>query len=166
MATKEKRPERSYKTDELTRVVRWVSWVPVAFAAGLLVVSYPSLPDLVPTHFGLDGRPDAWGPKSDTVWLLAALTIPIVAIHVLSRYPRSFNYPTRVTDANAQRLYREGERMLVWLQFMVGWLLFSIILSFIDPAAGQVVMVIAIAGLLVALAVGMMRLVRAGRLPS
>jgi hypothetical protein len=33
----------------------------------------------------------------------------------LAAHLRAFNYPLPVTPANAQCLYREGERMIVWL---------------------------------------------------
>lgn len=40
------------------------------FAAHLYF--YPSLPDIVPTHWGASGQVNGWGPKS-TVLILAAL---------------------------------------------------------------------------------------------
>ena len=40
------------------------------FAAHLYF--YPSLPDIVPTHWGANGQVNGWGPKS-TVLILAAL---------------------------------------------------------------------------------------------
>lgn len=33
----------------------------------------------------------------------------------LSTKPHKLNYPGDITAANAQRLYREGERMMVWV---------------------------------------------------
>ncbi|UBH24766.1 DUF1648 domain-containing protein [Micrococcus porci] len=50
---------------------RWIPWLPylltAAVSAGLLVwaiVALPGLPDRVPVHWGIDGRPDAWEEKS------------------------------------------------------------------------------------------------------
>lgn len=52
------------------RRLRW-PWPPFVLAAllglgvlGWTVTALPGLPDQVPTHWGLDGRPDAWAEKS------------------------------------------------------------------------------------------------------
>jgi uncharacterized membrane protein len=33
---------------------------------------WPGLPDTIPTHFGIDGKPDAWG-KKDSIFMLPAI---------------------------------------------------------------------------------------------
>lgn len=47
------------------------------FSGYYALASYPHLPQRVPTHFGLDGRPDAWQEKTVlnvfNVWLLQFL---------------------------------------------------------------------------------------------
>lgn len=55
----------------------------VNFAAHLCL--YPSLPDIVPTHWGADGRANGWGPKS-TVLILAAL--PALMLVLMAALPR------------------------------------------------------------------------------
>lgn len=48
-----------------------LSIVAAAWVAFLL--SWPNAPAQVPTHFGFDGRPDAWAPRSFSSWFFPAL---------------------------------------------------------------------------------------------
>ena len=59
-----------------------------AFAPFLIVIqSWGSLPELVPTHFGISGRPDRWGRRWQ-IWILPVLapvmyTVFSVTTHTL-----------------------------------------------------------------------------------
>lgn len=46
--------------------------------------------------------------------VFGVLTALMVGISVLSRFPRVFNDSVAVTEGNAQRVYRAGERLMVW----------------------------------------------------
>lgn len=54
-------------------------WLNVGVVVGLWIASiwaWPHLPDPIPTHFGLDGRPDAWASPTLLRWML----VPTVAL--------------------------------------------------------------------------------------
>jgi uncharacterized membrane protein len=74
------------------------------------------LPQLIPTHFGLDGQPDAWGSR----WSLLSLPVVAVALYslmtVVARRPSAFNFPVRVTPANRARLESLALDMIAWLK--------------------------------------------------
>ena len=120
MSTKlQDRPARSYLTGKVTRVLRVLTLIGVGMTSVYVILTYNSLPERVPTHFGFTGEADAWGPKS-SIWLLLGINIVmVVGLALLSRRPRWFNYPANITEENAQRMYREGERMLVWLNLVL-----------------------------------------------
>lgn len=79
--------------------------------AGLFI--WQGMPERVPTHFGLDGTADGWGPR------ISVLIMPLVGLGlwammaILSRFPKLYNFPVPVTDANRQTLYLLGRRMLL-----------------------------------------------------
>lgn len=66
------------------------------FAAHLYF--YPSLPDIVPTHWGADGQVNGWGPKS-TVLILAAL--PFAMLILFEVIPKS-TLSTRILRSSAR----------------------------------------------------------------
>jgi uncharacterized membrane protein len=65
------------------------------------VWAWPRLPDRIPTHFGIDGRPDAWSEPSFRSWFL----LPIIALTLVlgmywfraatPRHPNWVNLPDR-----------------------------------------------------------------------
>jgi uncharacterized membrane protein len=73
---------------------------------------WAALPATIPTHFGIDGKPNAYGSK-DTIWLLPGILLVLtVAFSLLSRYPWLFNYPVTITEENAERQYHRGRVLL------------------------------------------------------
>lgn len=70
--------------------------------AGFSLWAWPRLPDWMPVHFGLDGRPDGWAERSpDSSFPLPAvatlLTLRMSAFRILPRRsPRLVNLPDRI----------------------------------------------------------------------
>ena len=72
--------------------------VPVLAAGILLLMTYPGLPETVPTHFGVGPQPDGWGPKASILVVLGVRTRMMGGFSVLSRVPRVFNESVAVTE--------------------------------------------------------------------
>jgi len=84
------------------------------FAIAYAAMHYHELPERVPTHFGISGRPDAWRPKSFwTVMLLPLFTLvmgaglPVMA-YLVARAKRAVRYPQTHISAEAQRRFRQA----------------------------------------------------------
>lgn len=157
---KSQRPGRTYVTDVVTRAVRILALLATAAIAGWLLLLCPALPQVVPTHFDASGTADAWGDKSSVLLLAALLFTLSTGIAWLSTKPRVFNYPVPVTESNAQRVYREGERMLVWLLVPMA-ALFAGIAGAQASLPTAPLLWVGMAGMLIVLAVGVVRLLRA-----
>ena len=69
----------------------------------------------IPTHFGLDGQPNAWGEPKMLLMLPAVAAFLYLIMTVASRFPGAFNYPVRVTAQNRPRLQRIALNMIAWL---------------------------------------------------
>lgn len=154
------RPARTYTTDALTRTVRIAALVAAVAVAGWVLLLYPAMPQTVPTHFDVTGTPDAWGDKSSVLALVAVSVVLPAALGWLSTKPRWFNLPVPITEENAQRLYREGERMLVWMMVPIVALFAGIALSLVGMPVAPLPW-IGGAGMLAVLAVGIVRMLRA-----
>lgn len=86
----------------------------VGFVALVAVTAYwwPSLPATIPTHFGIDGAPNAYGSKYTMLLLPGILLVMLLSFGVLARYPWIFNYPVAITQENAARQYQRGRLIL------------------------------------------------------
>lgn len=114
-----------------------VSLVGVLLTIAYLTGCWPSLPERIPTHFDASGTPDDWGSR---YMLLVLVAIPIVAhfaFGYLVRVPHIYNYPTKVTAENAERLYRLGRGLVYWLRLELVLLFGFICWGTVRVALGQ-----------------------------
>jgi hypothetical protein len=78
----------------------------------LAIIAFRSLPEIIPTHFNLNGRPDGRGSKYNLFILPFLCMVLAIGLSILNKYPHKFNYIIKVTEENALRLYSKGTRML------------------------------------------------------
>lgn len=69
----------------------------------------------IPTHFGIDGAPNAWGEPKMLLMLPVIAVFLYLAMTLAARFPGKFNYPVRVTPLNRPRLQRIALNMIAWL---------------------------------------------------
>lgn len=81
-----------------------------------VVLFWSSLPDEVPSHFGVSGAVDAWSDK----WTLLVLPMVGLVLYTLltiaNRYPHHFNYAWPITLQNAERQYKLAHSLMIWLK--------------------------------------------------
>ena len=51
----------------------------------VLALTYGRMPDIVPTHFGIDGAPDAYGPKRTMIFLAFLPTLMALMMQFLPK---------------------------------------------------------------------------------
>ncbi len=157
------RPARSYETGWATRAIR-VAACALGVATWIAVImQYPSMPQTIPTHFDIAGTADGWGPKGSIFLLMGIYTALLVGLTWVSHYPRSFNYLTVITEANAQGVYRRGEQMLVWLTAASSVLFTGIVLGTIFAFNSGPIVLIGAIGLGVSVVAGVALSILAGR---
>lgn len=70
------------------------------------------LPDTIPSHFGIDGKPNAYHSKG-ILWILPAFAgVLYLILSLVNRRPDRFNYNVNITEENAERQYYLGTRIL------------------------------------------------------
>lgn len=71
----------------------------------LTALYWDRLPARIPTHFGFDGQPTAWGGRS-AILLLPGVGLILCVVLTLVRFlpDRLYNYPVPVTEENRERL--------------------------------------------------------------
>ena len=106
------RPKIKIPKDQIDKLVEILGIAVLFFTIVFPVISYNQLPDSIPRHFDINGQPDAYGSK----WLIFILPLIGIVLYtgltILNRYPHIFNYPTKVTEENAERLYKNATKLV------------------------------------------------------
>lgn len=152
------RPAPDHVTGSVTRVLRIAAVLGIVALTVYILWRYPSLPEIVPVHFNFSGAADGFGPRSSTLWLAGVMTGLGALVAWLSTKPNVLNYPGEITEANAQRLYREAERMMVWVLAGLAVVYLGIVLQTF-AGTGAAVLVVGLVGLLGSTLAGLVRLV-------
>jgi uncharacterized membrane protein len=92
-----------------------------------LLVTWPDLPDRLPMHFDVSGRPNRWGPRAKLFVLPTISLVLLVGLTVLSRFPHIYNYVVVITEQNAERQYRLAVHLIRFLSVLLQWM-FAVIL--------------------------------------
>ncbi|MDF9866734.1 putative membrane protein [Bacilli bacterium PM5-3] len=86
---------------------------------GYLIINYNSLPNKVPTHFGIDGNPDTWGNKI-SLWFLPILScIMLLMLLTIIHYPNSWNISDKINDNKKDYYYLQIKNMLCVITFSI-----------------------------------------------
>jgi len=86
-----------------------------------LGVVWHSLPGTLPSHFGLDGKPNHYASR-DMVFLIAGFSIGMYfLLLVAQRFPHRMNLPRRVGDPDRPRVEALGVEMIGWLRLELAW---------------------------------------------
>ena len=108
-----------------------------AVVIGSVSLSWTHLPARVPTHFGLSGPPNSFGPKS-SIWILPVVAIvSYIGLTFVNRFPRAFNYPVKITKENQARLEPLGVALVGWLKAEVLWVFAWMTLTTVNVALGH-----------------------------
>jgi uncharacterized membrane protein len=92
------------------------------------------LPERIPTHFGANGQPNAWGTPG-SLWLLPIVGAGLfLIISVVSLFPASFNFPVRSTPASRPRMEALTLQMMAWVKLELSCLFLTIQWSIIASA--------------------------------
>ncbi|MFD1141637.1 DUF1648 domain-containing protein [Larkinella insperata] len=81
---------------------------------------YPQLPETIPVHFGLAGKPDRWGGRGNLFVVPGLSVFFFVLFWGIRQIPAEFyNQPVPQTPENRDRLVRNTHQMLAMLLFVV-----------------------------------------------
>lgn len=102
--------------DKTFEVLGWTSilaiWV-------LTIINYKNLPETIPIHFNIEGKPDSFGRKGTILILPLIATILFIAMTILNKFPHLFNYPTPITPKNAFQQYTNATRLIRFLKLII-----------------------------------------------
>lgn len=81
-----------------------------------LILVWNHLPEQIPMHFNFKGEVDGWGGKSSLIFLLCFNLFNYLFMTIIAFFPRLYNYPWKITEANAKIQYQLARTLIVLLK--------------------------------------------------
>ena len=135
--TPEERPKLKIQLSPMDQVFELLGWGVLLALWVWTGTSYSNLPDTIPTHFNAAGEADGFGRKASIVSLPVVASLLYIGLTLLNRVPHSFNFPTPVTQENAQRQYTNATRMIRYLKLILVLVFGGISFQTIQQANGE-----------------------------
>jgi uncharacterized membrane protein len=111
------KPKVNIEKSKFEMIINWLSVLLIAGTFIYIASVWSELPDKMPSHFNAVGEPDDWSGKGSVLILPVISSLMFMLIYFLAKVPHFHNYPVKVTEQNAERLYKISNRMLVMLNF-------------------------------------------------
>ncbi len=132
-----KQPKIKIQKTSFDKFLEWLGIPGLLLLITLPAYYFPQLPDTIPTHFGINGQPDAFGSKYQ-LWILPAVGIVLfTGLSILARFPHVFNYPGKITPENAAEKYRMAVQLIRVLNVFLVFVFVYITLTAIRTAQGE-----------------------------
>lgn len=134
---KAKQPKIDLPFNNIEYILEAAGWGTFLLLAAYSIYAFSAMPDVIPTHFGPSGKPDAFGSKTG-YWILPAVAFIMNAgMSVLAFFPHKFNYMAAITETNAEYQYRAARYLLRVLKININLLFFYIQYTTFRTATGE-----------------------------
>ena len=100
----------------------------------MVMVSYHSLPDMIPSHFNFKGEVDAYGDKSTIIIPLMIHIGMTILLLWIGNHPEKHNYSVTITEENQSAQYALSSRLIQNLNIIIGVIFTTISYSIAHPA--------------------------------
>jgi len=113
------RPRIKIGLEPHDKVIQIFGFIGVLFLIGLPAYYYAQLPEIIPRHYDATGKPDGFSGKA-IIWTLPLIGVVMyMGMHWLSKLPHLYNYPQKITEENAETLYKSAVRMIRTLNSII-----------------------------------------------
>lgn len=120
----EQRPRLDIPRSPLEMVLDALTLLGLFALIFIIAYYWGRLPDVIPTHFDINGQPNDWGSPGYILIMALVGASTAIGLYVLTFFPHIYNYPVKITAANAAAQYRLGRTLLRYINAAI-LLLFS-----------------------------------------
>lgn len=106
------RPKLKLKQDNFDKAVFYSGITALFIQLIITILNYNSLPEIIPTHYNFAGEADDFGNKNSILVLPIISLVLFSAMNFLKGYPHLLNYTVKITPENAEKQYRNGQKLL------------------------------------------------------
>lgn len=94
-------------------------------------IQFAKLPAEIPAHYNFEGEVTRIGSKVE-LWILPIIvTVLVVPISFLCKFPHTFNYPLKITEENVEKVYTDGRLMMASMNLLIVALFFVLVIKVI-----------------------------------
>lgn len=133
----EERPVLKLEWTFVDRILEITGWVAMVVLWILTIRYYPGLPDSIPTHFNALGQVDGYGGKGTLLILPVIVTVVVVGLTILNRFPHVFNFAVSITQENALKQYTNATRFIRYLKLVIVLIFGLIAFNMVQNAQGK-----------------------------
>lgn len=131
------RPKINIELDPIDKAMEMIGIIGLLILIVLPIYFFDKLPDTIPIHYGAKGKPDGYGGKA-MIWTLPLIGIVMYfGMRWLNKFPHTFNYPQKITEDNAIRLYTFATKMMRTLNVIITCVFALITYSTVQTALGN-----------------------------
>jgi uncharacterized membrane protein len=96
----------------------------VTLPLGYLIKIYPLLPQVIPTHFGFDGKPNGYSEKRTIIWIIIAVDLISIVSYVLIRNLSRID-PKRTASLGSGNMQKIGVAVVALMSAIMIAILYS-----------------------------------------
>jgi uncharacterized membrane protein len=134
----EKRPNFNFPLTWKDKAIILISTAPIIVVLVYLKMVWNDIPEVIPTHFGFSGVPDAYGNKTSLfIIVIIAVSLHLV-LAVLSKFPEYYNYPFQITEKNSEPLYKIGRQSMLLIDLEISFFLSALTWQNVQAAMGKI----------------------------
>ncbi|OKS88341.1 SdpI family protein [Mucilaginibacter polytrichastri] len=111
---------KKFNPSDLLLLIIWV--LPFVY----LAVVYKQLPETVPIHFGIQGKPDGFGPRADVIFLMAITGGASAAAYLLMRFLPSID-PKRQVKYGEDNFNKIGFGIVSFLSLISLTIIYAVV---------------------------------------
>ena len=120
------------------KIILWSgSCIAIMLTFALVWIHYPSLPEMIPTHFSWNGLPNAYGSKTMLLILPFVSLVIFVLLMVVERIPLSFHNSVIITPENQEWQMKNIKLLIQWMQLELAVLFGVLVRDNISVAQGK-----------------------------
>lgn len=119
----EKRPVIDFPLTWKDKTLILIATIPIIFMLVYIKINWSNIPEIIPTHFGFSGTPDAYGNKR-SLFIIVVITIMLhLLLGMLSKFPEYYNYPFQITEKIVEPLYKIGRQTMLLIDLEISFFL-------------------------------------------
>jgi len=134
------RPKLKIEKCILDKTIEILSFLLIVFSAVVLGFYYNQLPERVLIDFNWPSKDENGFAAKGLLWTSPIICgIIVIAIYKLNQYPWVFNYPSEITEENAEYNYKMATKMLRIIGLIIALLCFVLTVTAILKGLGNTI---------------------------